>query len=463
MVSMGLAAAWCARGRKIAVFKKGPDFIDASWLSLAARRPCRNLDTYLMGEDGVRRSFSRYTSGVDAAVIEGNRGLFDGTDASGTHSSARLARLLGAPVVLVVDCTKSTRTVAASVLGCQKMDPDLALRGVILNRLAGPRHAEVVERSIIECCGLEVLGALPRGGFPRLPERHLGLVPTQEYGDVEGLIRACRQSAEACLNIDALWSLAQDAPPLPIDAQEPVEPARACDQRVRVGVLMDSSFHFYYPENMEALEARGGEIVRVSPSHDARIPQLDALYIGGGFPETHAALLAENRSFRTSLRQAVEGGLPVYAECGGAMYLGNAIEVGGSTYPMVGVFPLVFRMHKRPQGHGYTLLEVDKKNPYFEVGTHLKGHEFHYSRVVSWGDDDLDFVCRVKRGWGFDGRREGLCHKGVFATFTHLHSSGEPRWAEALLFNGLAYRRSARPAAGSPSEASEEHGALSWL
>lgn len=467
MVSMGLAAAWRARGKDIAVFKKGPDFIDASWLSLAARRACRNLDTYLVGEDGVRRSFWRYAAGVDVAVIEGNRGLFDGTDASGTHSSARLARLLDAPVVLVVDCTKSTRTVAASVLGCQKMDPELALRGVILNRLAGPRHAEVIERSIIECCGLEVLGRIPRGGFPRLPERHLGLVPMQEYGDVEGLVGSCRQSAEAYLDIDALWSLAQEARPLSVGAEEVEESAsaHACGQGVRVGVVMDSSFHFYYPENLEALEVQGGEIVRISPSQDALVPQVDALYIGGGFPEVHAALLAENRSFRASLRQAVEEGLPVYAECGGAMYLGSAIEVGGSTYPMVGVFPLVFKMHKRPQGHGYTLLEVDKGNPYFEVGRHLKGHEFHYSRVVSWGDDELDFVCRVKRGLGFDGRREGLCYKRVFATFTHLHSSGEPRWAEAVVSNGLAYRgwRSSRPASEHPSEARGEKCALSGL
>ncbi len=437
MVSIGLASAWSAQNKEVAVFKKGPDFIDASWLSTAAGRPCRNLDTYLAGEKAVHTSFVQHASGRDVAVIEGNRGLFDGIDASGTHSSARLARLLKSPVVLVLDCTKATRTVAASVVGCQRMDRRLMLKGVILNR-----HGAIVEQSVRECTGVSVVGSIPRGALPQLPERYLGLVPTQEYGNTEALIKATKESIEAFVNLEALWNIALEAPPLSAPpARSDHQSSAPTGKRVRIGVVMDSSFHFYYPENLEALEAQGAELLWISPSRDTQLPELDALYIGGGFPEQHAAALADNDAFKASVREAVDRGLPVYAECGGAMYLGKAIEAEGRLYPMAGILPVVFKMYPRPQGHGYTLLEVDEPNPYFEVGTTLKGHEFHYSRAVSQGATQLNLVCSVKKGHGVERGREGIVFKNVFATFSHVHAVGENRWAEALVRNALAYRR----------------------
>ncbi len=442
LVSLGLLAAWRSAGKDLSVFKKGPDYIDAAWLAAAAMTPCYNLDTYLMGEEGVLRSFAARSGGTDLAVVEGNRGLFDGVDVDGQHSSAALAALLGLSVFLVVDCTKSTRTIAALLKGCQVLDEEGTIQGVILNRVGTSRHESVIRTSIERYCDIPVLGAIPRAGEIQLHERHLGLFPTQEHGSVHETLDTIRGLIEAHVNTDALWDVAErhaSALPLPkrdagrAEAKEapPASPPRFSG--IRVGVVRDKAFHFYYPENIDALRDRGAEIVDVEASSDPVLPDLDALYIGGGFPETQAWELAENRSFRESLHGAVEGGLPVYAECGGAIYLGKGMEWQGRFYPLVDVFPIVYRFHERPQGHGYTLLQVEQENAFFPKGTRLKGHEFHYAGVYRCEEEAVRFACRVKRGFGFDGSREGLCYKNAYATFSHLHALGESHWADSFL------------------------------
>ncbi len=440
LVSLGLLRAWRARGRVLSVFKKGPDYIDAAWLSRASGSSCYNLDTYLMGEDEVCRSYARRAANTEAAFVEGNRGLFDGMDVQGQHSSAALARLLGLSVFLVVDCTKSTRTVAALLKGCQSLEPGTSIRGVILNRIGSPRHESVIRSSIEQYCGLPVFGAIPRVAKLDLAERHLGLLPPEEHAAVEDVLGKLQALVEEHVDLEALWASAEDdVNTLPAgDASLrgetlPARPTEAAFSGLRLGVLQDESFHFYYPENLEALHDSGAEIVPIEASREASLPDLDGLYIGGGFPESNAAALSENHSFLASLHRAVERGLPVYAECGGAVYLGKGLEGEDHFYPFAGVFPIDYRLHRKPQGHGYTLLEVDQENPFFPKGIRLKGHEFHYAGVSRWDREAVRFACKVRRGYGFDGSREGLCYKNVYASFSHLHALGESNWADHFL------------------------------
>jgi cobyrinic acid a,c-diamide synthase len=424
----------------MAVFKKGPDYIDAAWLSRAAGVPCFNLDTYLMGPGGVRASFERRTSGTHLAVVEGNRGLFDGADLEGTHSSAALAKLVDLSVFLVIDCTKSTRTLAALVKGCQSMDPAVNIQGVILNQIGSSRQETVIRDSIERYCGVPVVGALPRISELRFPERHLGLFPPDEHGDADETIQMIREAVEQFVDVERVVSLAAAQAALCdvcSDTQGESAAVSAASlgaySGIRIGVVHDQSFHFYYPENIEMLREGGAEVLALDASRESVLPLVDALYIGGGVPETHAEALSENRSFIESLRDGVEAGLPVYAECGGAVYLGKGLKWRGEFYPFAGIFPIVYELHDRPKGHGYTLLDVEGDNPFFPRGIRLKGHEFHYSGVLEWQESDLQFACRVKRGYGFDGSREGLWCRNAYATFSHLHALGEPHWADHFL------------------------------
>ena len=432
-LSLGMIAAWKKLGRNVAIFKKGPDFIDSAWLSQAAQRPCRNLDTFLLGPTKVQQSFGRNAESRGISLIEGNRGLYDGMDSRGTQSTAELAKLLKAPVVLVLDCSKVTRTLAAMVLGCQRMDPDVDLRGVILNQVARTRHETVLRESIEETCELPVLGAVPRmDDFP-FPERHLGLTPPQEHLWVFRALEKAAEAAEKYLDLEQLWKIAESASPFPWEpGEEGIQPKAAAGRPV-IGIMRDSAFQFYYPENLQALADRGARLVDVSAVREKELPALDALYIGGGFPETHAEQLANNMSFRNSLRGNIEKGLPVYAECGGLMYLGKSLTIDSRSYPMAGALPVTFSMEKRPQGHGYTILEVERENPFFPVGQGLKGHEFHYSRVLSLEEGRVHFAFRVRRGTGIREKQDGLCYKNVLATYSHLHALGCKEWSDGLM------------------------------
>jgi cobyrinic acid a,c-diamide synthase len=452
LIALALAAAWRRQGRKVAPFKKGPDYIDAAWLSAAAGRPCRNLDLFLMPPQTVLRSFLTAVADADVAVIEGNRGLFDGLDAQGTYSTAELAKLLKAPVLLAVDCTKSTRTVAGCVLGCQRLDPEVDIRGVILNQTAGPRHDAVLREAIRQDCGLPVLGAVARIPQQLFPERHLGLVPPQEHDQQAHAIQQVADLAQQYLDLQAIWTVATKAnatllPPGP----EPSCPAGPCEQvpgeSPRIGVLRDAAFAFYYPENLEALARQGATVVEISPLRDPRLPEVDALYIGGGFPETLAPSLVQNTTLIDSLRRRIDDGLPVYAECGGAVYLGRQLLCHQQRYPMVGVLPLDFVLHAKAQGHGYSVLETVAENPFYRVGQSIRGHEFHYTGIAPAAAEDLTFAFRVRRGYGFDGRRDGLCRGNVLACYTHVHALGTEDWAPALVRAAARFRtRSVRTA-----------------
>ena len=461
ILSLGVIAAWIRLGRSVAPFKKGPDYIDAGWLALAAGRPCYNLDTFMIKKERVLDSFLTHTLKNDIAVIEGNRGLYDGIDIEGSSSTAELAKLLKAPVILCIDCTKTTRTVAAVVSGCIRFDPDVKIKGVVLNRIAGSRHENILRKSIEYYCGIPVLGAVPKLGKQSFPERHMGLIPTSEHAWAKESIAAASQMASAYLDLDALAEVASCKQPSipfadyadlrrlsnhsihPSSSNHPIiHPFNKQSSSPRIGIIKDSAFQFYYPENIEALISAGAEPVFISPLSSNKIPPVDAIYIGGGFPETHAEKLAENVEFRKELKSLAEDGLPIYAECGGLMYLGETLITGKKSYPMAGVLPVVFGLSGRPQGHGYTIIKVKRENPYFKVGTELRGHEFHYSKVLEWKGDDNDLVFCMKRGRGLINKSDGLCYKNVLATYTHLHALGTPEWAEAMVSNAISCQKS---------------------
>jgi cobyrinic acid a,c-diamide synthase len=439
LVSLGLIAAWKQLGRRVVPFKKGPDYIDAGWLATAAGHPCYNLDPFLMGGDDIWRSFVGRSLEGDVSVVEGNRGLYDGVDVEGSCSTAELAKLLRSPVVLVVDATKATRTVAAQVLGCQQLDAKVALKGVILNRVAGKRHERVLKGAIERYCGVPVLGVVPKekGGF--FPERHMGLIPPQEHQRIQEAMGQAAVLARDCLDLEGLWEMAREAESLALPANLLSAASRRREGVPGIGVLRDSAFQFYYPENLEALSQRGASLVEISALGASQLPRVDALYIGGGFPETHLEALANNMAFRESLRRAVEDGLPVYAECGGLMYLCRGIHRQDGFYPMVGIFPSDVVMEPRPQGHGYCLMECVAPNPFFAPGARLKGHEFHYSRIVHDGSS-LSPVFRLHKGQGIVPGWDGLCAHNTLALYTHLHAVGNEGWADAVVNNALRFR-----------------------
>lgn len=431
LVTLALALVANRQGIPVRAFKKGPDYIDAAWLSWASGKPARNLDTHLMGFDAVRRSLAQNGVSGGLNLIEGNRGLYDGLDARGTHSTAELAKALQASVVLVVDTTKVTRTVAAMVLGCQKLDPEVGIAGVILNQVAGVRHERVIRDAIESACLTPVLGAIPRApAGALLSTRHLGLVTPREYSGHEDLAQNLLERVARYLDFDRLLEIARRAPPVAALARTADGPPAGSG--LTIGYLCDSAFSFYYPENLEALEAAGARTIAISALTTPALPgDLDALYIGGGFPETHARALSENAHFLSSIRHAARGGLPIYAECGGLMLLARALAWKDSRYPMAGVLPFEVEMCATPQGHGYTELVVDAANPFFPVGSTLRGHEFHYSKIVN--PEGVVTAAAVRRGAGSIGRRDGVLVGNVWASYTHLHALGSPEWAAGMI------------------------------
>ncbi len=436
--SLGIIRAWQRLGKRVAVFKKGPDFIDAGWLGAAAGVPCYNLDPFMMEPETICRSFMQHSRQADVAVIEGNRGLYDGVDESGTYSTARLSKLLKVPVVVIVDCTKASGTIGALVLGLKNYDPETLIGGVILNNVSPGRHETVVRKAIEQGAGVEVLGAVPRQRKGNFPERHMGLTPFQEHPEVEQSIEGAALIAENYLDLNRIWAIASTAPQLPQTAIDERAGAHEGDSPV-IGVIRDTAFQFYYPDNLEALEQQGARLVEINALKDGFLPEIDALYIGGGFPETQAADLAANDRFCRSIKDAAERGLPIYAECGGLIYLGRSLAVENKTYPMTGVLPLDFVLESKPQAHGYTLLRAGKHSYFLDSGVIIKGHEFHYSRVVNDSRDSI-FAYDVSRGVGIDGKRDGITYKKVVGAYTHLHALGTPEWAPAFVNRAREYR-----------------------
>ena len=430
VVSVGLTAALRARGRDVLPFKKGPDYIDAGWLQLAAGRKCYNLDPYLVEQEKLRRSFYLRSRDCDIALLEGNRGLYDGVNAEGGYSTAELAISLDLPVLLVVNCTKITRTAAAKVLGCMKLDERIDIRGVVLNNIATERQRRLVTEAVEKYTGVPVLGVIPRLTRDIFPMRHLGMVPYQEYDNSGGGLSYLVETVSANVDLERVEEIMT---PLVFPENLVPTPSPPAGGRGRVRILQDAAFQFYYSENLEALEAAGAELVPLNALTDRALPQLDGLYIGGGFPETSARQLAENASFRNSVKSAAENGLPIYAECGGLIYLGESIRIGEREYPLAGVFPARFGMSDKPQAHGYSIFTVERENPFYRVGTEVKGHEFRYSTVLEWRGESDCLRLKMTRGKGFIDKWDGLSRWNVLALYTHVHADGTPEWVSSFV------------------------------
>ncbi len=429
-VSIGLCAALRARGEIVQPFKKGPDYIDPLWLGMAAGRPCYNLDAYLMGAEEIRTQVARGMRGATLGIIEGNKGLYDGLDLEGSNSNAAMAALLGTPVVLVIDARGMTRGIAPLILGYQAFDPNIRIAGVILNQLGGSRHEAKLRAVIRHYTGVPVLGAVQHDERMTIAERHLGLVPGNEAEGARRRIDEIAAHIAAQVDLEALLAISRQAPPL--GAGEPA-PEAAGGAPVRIGIARDAAFGFYYPGDLDALRSAGAELVSFDALHAEHLPKIDGLFIGGGFPETHMEALAANTGLRRELHEAIEAGLPAYAECGGLMYLARGIEWHGRAAPMVGVIPADIVMHSRPVGRGYVHLRETGRGLWPRPPAPLiHAHEFHYSSVENLAPG-AQFAYDVERGHGVDGRHDGIVHKNLLASFAHLRDVAGNRWARRFV------------------------------
>ncbi len=453
IVSCGLITSLKNRGLEVSAFKKGPDYIDAAWLSLASGKPARNLDSFMMGFPVVKESFLKKADRTGVNIIEGNRGLFDGVDGKGTHSTAELARYLDSPVIIVQDVSKVTRTAAASILGCLNLDPKIKIEGVILNRTAGERHIQIVKEAIEGEAGIPVLGAIPK--LPAgliFPSRHLGLIMPDELEGKTGILSELKSIIEDNVDVSKILELINKAPEIETPALKGSVKAQILSdterhkEKVTIGYFKDNSFSFYYPENLELLEQAGAELIPLSSTiQDNSVliqnPEiLDALYIGGGFPEINLEELAANTQVSLALKTLVEDGLPVYAECGGLMYLADKIIWKEKEYPLAGILPIEIRMHSKPQGHGYVEALVDSDNPFFSKGTFIKGHEFHYSQIYEF-TPGIKTSLKILRGKGSIDNRDGLVYKNVFASYIHIHASAAPEWVDGMISSSNKYKK----------------------
>ncbi|SDW19176.1 cobyrinate a,c-diamide synthase [Thiocapsa roseopersicina] len=430
-LSIGLCRAWRDAGVRVQPFKKGPDYIDPLWLTEACSRSCYNLDFHTMGRAEILDAFAHELDTADLGLIEGNVGLFDSIDPAGSNSNAELAKLLGAPVVLVINAHGMGRGIVPLLLGYQAFDPELNLAGVVLNKVGGTRHACNLIAALEHYTDLPVLGVMHRDDEIEIAERHLGLMPSNEAEAAEAWIDRIRGRVAEQVDLSRLLAIAEGVPRPPSPAPSPLIRVPAGDV-VRIGVARDAAFGFYYPDDLRALAAAGAELVEISPLADRELASVDALYIGGGFPECRMAELEANRGMREQIADFIARGGPVYAECGGLMYLCEAIGWNGERREMVGALKAEVRMHSRPQGRGYVRLRETSDFPWPDAAggaaCEIPAHEFHHSSVVA-PDPSWRYGYDVLRGVGIDGAHDGVVQGHLLACYSHLRDVGGVRWA----------------------------------
>ena len=438
-IAMGLAAALAAEDSIVQTFKKGPDYIDPMWLKRATGRACYNLDFSAQTAAGIVATFGRYARSADIVLIEGNKGLHDGVDVEGSDSSAALAKLLAAPILLVIDASGMARGVAPLVQGYASFDPEARIAGVVLNKVGSERQTAKLRSALERYTDIPVVGAVGRDQGVTVRERHLGLTTPSETSRSDAIVAATCAAVRRGVDVDRVRRIAEGAPRLTL----PAPPAtRARDPDVTVAVPRDEAFGFYYPDDLEAFARAGARLAFFDALRDPRLPRCDALFIGGGFPETHAARLAANSALRSDIRAAIANGLPTYGECGGLMYLSQSIVWDGESWPMVGAIPGDARMHPRPQGRGLVVIEETGLAPWSVRRGRLPAHEFHYAAIEGL-PDGTEFAYRVRRGAGVDGRHDGVVLGALVAGFSHLRDTPETPWVERF----VAFARQRRCAA----------------
>lgn len=426
-VSLALMSAYRRRGNVVQSFKCGPDFLDTGHHSKVCGRPSRNLDTWMLAHETNRSLYAKANCDADVAIVEGMMGLFDGV-AGGSEqgSAAEIAKLLDLPVVLVVDAGKSGRSLAAVVKGFTTFDPKVRFAGLVLNKVASENHFRLLEPAIKETCNLPLLGWLPRETAIAIPERHLGLHTAEEFTDWEQKCRQLADFAEEHLNMDLLSEITSCSPSIAAVASS-VFSRTPC---VRIGVAQDRAFSFYYQDNLDCLRDRGAEIISFSPLADSSLPpDLDALYFGGGYPELFAEVLSCNTSMLADIRAFAQAGKPVYAECGGMMYLSETLQtLDGQVYSMAGLLPLAVAMTEKLTRFGYTELEFTEDCLLGKKGTVTRGHSFHYSRCIP--KQEILHAYRVKYTLSGREETEGYLQGNILASYLHLHFLANPSLAE---------------------------------
>ncbi|HXF83115.1 MAG TPA: cobyrinate a,c-diamide synthase [bacterium] len=435
-VTGAIIAAMRRRGRRVQPFKAGPDYIDPTYHTLTAGRACRNLDSVLLGPETLRTLFARAAQGADLALVEGVMGLFDGRIEGGDQgSTAEIARLLGAPVLVVIDVARTARTAGAVALGCVRFDPRLAVAGFILNRVGSPAHAQAAAAAVEAATQLPVLGALPRDDGLALPERHLGLVPTVESGPDREFLERLVARAESHLAIDRIWDLAGEPHEETVTPDEslatPVFPPEPMAPRATIAIAQDRAFNFYYQDSLDLLQAWGGSLAPFSPLEDPGLPRgTQGVYLGGGFPELYAAELAENRPMLDALRRAAAAGLPLYGECGGLMYLGRTLtDLDGRRYPMAGLAPVDSVMRRERVTIGYRTATALRASPILPAGAEVRGHEFHYSQLSSPVPEETAAYRMAKQAEA----KEGFVDRNVLASYLHVHFGSDPAMARRFV------------------------------
>ncbi|MGB1011021.1 MAG: cobyrinate a,c-diamide synthase [Thiolinea sp.] len=446
-LSIGLCAAMHARNLRVQAFKKGPDYIDPLWLSAASDNPCHNLDFNTMTHSEILQTLQYYGANADFRLIEANKGLYDGIALDGSDSNAALAKLTDSAVILVLDTRGMTRGIAPLLMGYQAFDHDVNIAGVILNRTGGDRHVGKLQRAVEEYTDVTVLGAVRNDPEMVIEERHLGLMPSNESDEAERRIVQIRNLVADQVDLDKVFELGvdrerTDVPKAPLALNHPVEaPVNSSKNQslpkafpVRVAVCQDPAFAFYYPGDLDALQQAGAEIVPVNTLTDKSLPEVDGLFIGGGFPETQMHRLAANESLRADIYQAIEDGLPVYAECGGLMYLSRSIHWRGEQAEMVGIIPGDAVMHEKPQGRGYVKLQetADMIWPGGDTAQTINAHEFHYSALENLAQTGR-FAFRMLRGQGIDGQHDGWIYKNLLASYTHMRHTAQFPWAQRFI------------------------------
>jgi cobyrinic acid a,c-diamide synthase len=433
--TVGLISALRARGLKVAAFKCGPDYLDPSYHARASGTACQNLDGWMMGREAVIDTFSRGSSGTDIAVIEGVMGLFDGTDATGEEgSTAEIAKWLQAPVLLVVDTSAMARTIAAVAKGFAEFDPQLQLAGVICNRVGSRGHLDLLRQALSRP---PVVGGFPQKPEISFPERHLGLRTTSKSEFPDSLFDQWAALAAEWLDLDTILAIAKGAPEIADSIHS--KPSKA--KTVHIGIAHDEAFHFYYENNLGRLEALGAELVRFSPVHDSTIPDVDGLYLGGGYPEEHAEKLSANRGMLDSIRSFAARGGPIYAECGGMMYLSSGIRtLDGQLHPMANLIPVETVMSEKLQAIGYVEVETNTPTILGPAGLRFRGHQFRYSQATA-AFGALTCAYRVRCRYSGNELNEGYCLKNVLGSYVHAHWASNPLAAEGFVRSCASWKK----------------------
>nr|VFK18607.1 MAG: cobyrinic acid a,c-diamide synthase [Candidatus Kentron sp. LPFa]VFK33439.1 MAG: cobyrinic acid a,c-diamide synthase [Candidatus Kentron sp. LPFa] len=428
-------------------FKKGPDYIDPIWLGMASGHDCHNLDFHTMDSREIQAFFSRESAHADISIIEGNQGLYDGVDVKGSNSNAALARLLRTKVVLIIDTHGMTRSIVPLLLGYQVFEPEVKIAGVLLNHVGDSRHEGKLRAAIDYYTDLPVLGAIPRDIGIEIPERHLGLVPGNEFGESAAFIARAAQVIKANVALDRLMEIADSAPSLAPDASKKEAIAENPSPNVgslgkasvKIGIARDRAFGFYYPGDLAALRRAGAEIVFFDTLSDTKLPPVDGLFIGGGFPEIHREAIEANVALRYAIRAAIENRMPAYAECGGLMYLTRGISWHGKRCEMVGAIPAETVMRDRPRGRGYVVLRETGRGPWNlssqdEQSLEIRAHEFHHADIaLSEPGEGFEYAYEVLRGYGIDGKHDGIVYRNLLAGFSHLRDVAENHWAKRFV------------------------------